>query len=100
MSASQTNLSQLQYSDHSSGATKHKSKLSFSGFGTPKTGSPFGTPNLSRTSLHAGTGPAGQGGEGEYRMSQLGSEVILDSREGDMVGDDRAQGKGWYGKAF
>ena len=53
---------------------------------------------MSRTSLHAGAG----GEQAEYRMSQLGSEVILDGTEGDMVGDDvhqRGQKKGWYGKA-
>lgn len=109
MSASQTNLAQLQYSNHAG----HKSKSSWSGFGTPKGGSPFGTPNLSRVSLHnppAAGGGHGEGGQsGDYRMSQLGSEVIATrddddddqyDDDGHMVGDDGRK-KGWYaGKAY
>lgn len=119
MTASQTNLATLQYSNHAPQqppAGGHKSKLSWSGFSTPTTTT---SANPSRTSLgqhpSAGSGQAGD----DYRMSQLGSEIILDERDhprrqrssesdddDDEADEERqrlrdAEKRGWYaGRAF
>ena len=127
MSASQTNLATLHYSNHGAqpqaggGGGGHRSKLSWSGFSTtPAAG--LGSANPSRTSLQPPHPQQDLGQEG-YRMSDLGSEVMLDGSErrhhperrnssltddedGDEDDDERerlreAEKRGWYaGRAF
>lgn len=116
MSASQTNLATLQYSNHAPQGQGHRSKLSWSGYTTPAGGS---SANPSRTSLgqHPSYPPTTTGDD--YSMSQLGSEVIIDGddedrnrqRRNSLSDEDEdeeervrlreAEKRGWYsGRAF